>query len=207
VYELGRPEVNAARAGDGCVNGGASDIYCLRLAPGVIFRLKIKEENDMSESNSNNPFGFDWQSLEKMLADRLPFPLPDMAKVNHRDASWVSDYVNQLLKTSRVADPSADPIRTVTGLNADIYETHTSVICRIRVPADADIYSIRVWVHSRHLKLEGLPGKRHTQTIALPASVNSKSCSAIFKKDVLEIKMAKDRRKPIYREVYVQFGR
>jgi HSP20 family molecular chaperone IbpA len=168
----------------------------------------------MSESNGNgntgnNPFGFDWQSLEKMLGDRLPFPLPDMAKVNHRDASWVSDYVSQLLKTSSVTAPDADadPIRTVTGLNADIYETHSSVICRIRVPEGADIYSIRVWVHSRHLKLEGLPGKRQSRTIALPATVNSKTCSAIFKNGVLEIKMAKDRRKPVYREVYVQFGR
>jgi HSP20 family molecular chaperone IbpA len=165
--------------------------------------------SDMGDNFSNNPFGFDWQSLEKMLAERLPFPLPDMAKINHRDASWVSDYVNRLLQTSSAAetDIDADPIRTITGMNADLYETQSSVICRVRVPEGADIYSIRVWVHSRHLKLEGLPGKQRTRTIVLPATVNSKSCSAIFKNDVLEIKMAKDRRKPIYREVYVQFGR
>jgi HSP20 family molecular chaperone IbpA len=161
----------------------------------------------MSETPRNNPFEFDWQSLEKMLADRLPFPLPDMSKINHRDTSWVSDYVGQLLKTSKVADTAVDPIRSIAGLNADLYETHQSVICRIRVPEGADIYSLRVWVHSRHLKLEGLPGKRQTRTIALPASVNSKACRATYKDDVLEIRMPKDRRKPIYREVYVQFGR
>jgi HSP20 family molecular chaperone IbpA len=170
----------------------------LRRRPALIYE---GGNHPMSDGDNNfNPFiGFDWKEFEKMLGSRVPFPFQDLIKAGAKDASWVGNYVQQILKQSHL------PGAVNSSLDYELFETHKSVICRVNVPKDTNPSLIRLWINSQHLKLEGVPSSRDKAKIPLPAPVIAKTSKAVFKKDVLEIRMPKDSKERGFKEVYVEF--
>jgi len=157
--------------------------------------LKVSDNEEKGKSP------FDWGALEKLLGGQIPVMLPDPSRMNLRDTSWIGDYVRRLLNQT----PLLKDLPAEGGQESHLFETHKSVIYRINVPKDVDPNLIRVWVNPVHLRLEGISGRQQKQTIALPAPVVPKASKAVYKNNILEVRMLKNAGKKNFREVYVQF--
>lgn len=157
---------------------------------------------------------FDWKIFESIFGQRLPFQPGELEKIV-KDPGWVQNYVQDILSKSL---PQAESILSQWGkdhtgqgggffdttLRSDVFETHRSVIARVRIPANIDPYALRASAEPHLLKIEGLPdGKK--MNIRLPAMVKTQGTRANFKNGVLEIRMTKEdysgKMKPIHIEI------
>jgi HSP20 family molecular chaperone IbpA len=119
-------------------------------------------------------------------------PLIEQALKNHKnlfpsqDMSWIEEQVQHVLHQTMPAVNQA--INKQAQLDYNLFETHDYMIVRINAPQlDMDI--VNVYLNLNQLILEGLP--KGKQTIILPAIGRWKGCKAVYKNNVLEIRVAK----------------
>lgn len=152
----------------------------------------------MSDSR-NNAFPFDWKAFENMFGGR--FMLPDLSQIDLRDTSWITNYIGEILKN---VNPMQNNSAPSSRLNAEIFQTHKSVIVRIPVPQDIDEASIRLSINKLRLRVEGLPTAKSQHTLTLPVPVIVGSSRAVIRDGVLEIRMPKDPNDRKFTKLYVQ---
>ncbi|WP_274361423.1 Hsp20/alpha crystallin family protein [Paenibacillus thermotolerans] len=135
----------------------------------------------MNTDIGNQKFREGWKAFEKLLLNKLN----SMKQANDggEEFNWW-----------RLLGESLDRLEqmSVSGLTTDIFETHRSVIVRIRLPANAFGCKPSVVVGNRHVTVAGIPGKR-VETIPLPEKVTVKRSRAELSKGILEIRLRKQR--------------
>jgi HSP20 family molecular chaperone IbpA len=77
-----------------------------------------------------------------------------------------------------------------SGITADIFETHKSVVARILLPEGMNPHSINITHDRSRLYISGVPGKRD-EVFALPEQVRRKRSKAIYSSGVVEVWMKK----------------
>ena len=115
--------------------------------------------------------------------------------LNQFDLSSIQKYVQNAISSMSSIEEAK--------LSSEVFETHTDVIARIKLPSKLHPRNVRVHVNTMNLKLEGLlEGKE--KIFNLPCTVNAGISTALFKQGVLEIKMPKLKPRDRYHEVPVR---
>ncbi|MFC0211606.1 Hsp20/alpha crystallin family protein [Paenibacillus chartarius] len=155
-----------------------------------------------------------WDQIEKFIEGKLSFMNPGgpAAAQFLQQPEWVQDIVRQALlrtlpdgggKRKTVhAEANTKPERKQHALSPEVFETHRSVIARVKLPPKENPRALQVLVRSDRIKLLGLAGGEPV-FIALPAAVVAKSARARCREGVLEI-CARKRKKGMYYEAYVE---
>ncbi|HET7627332.1 MAG TPA: Hsp20/alpha crystallin family protein [Bacillales bacterium] len=102
------------------------------------------------------------------------------------DMSWVKDYVNDVMKQA-MPDSFNNDFRHA-GVNSDVFETHHSMIARLKLPDDIRPENITVHFLPNELKIDGL---REPHVIRLPVNGSFKGSKAVYQNGVLEIRVPK----------------
>lgn len=148
-----------------------------------------------------------WEEFEQLLGQSLPFfkegsfdPwMKHLSKL--KDMSWIEKHLKEAVQQSLSANASQ------TGrvyLQADVFETHRSVIVRMNIPKSVNPRALQLFISTSKLRIEGLPGGKK-QTISLPAPVLIQRTSVKYKDSVLEVRARKSKRKERFREIYIEF--
>lgn len=142
------------------------------------------------------PTEFDWKAFEKMIGREVPLMLPDLPEKGDRSSTWISDYVQSILRqasaqaqeqaTVSVPAPAAE-----SKLDYELFQMKQTVICRIFLPAHTQPRDLRVWVRSHVLRVEGILHQKKRNLIRLPALVSVKRSSVFCEDGVLEVNMPK----------------
>ncbi|ANE45444.1 hypothetical protein SY83_02900 [Paenibacillus swuensis] len=147
----------------------------------------------MSPFNENNPLQ-PWAHFEQMFGMKLP-RLP-----GGTEPEAIEAYVNEVIDRSL---PLTAPVYP-RALRAETFETHNSVIVKIRIPPKIKLRNLRVLIHPGHIKVEGLHRSR-PQIIKLPTLVNKKRSKAVYRDGILQIQIRKHTANGGgYHEVYIR---
>lgn len=162
-------------------------------------------------------YGPNWDQMEKWAGGRFPFMSDKYKKkMASGNTDWVGEYVQDVLKRSFAertgVEPEEETEKEVTassgggGLDLDyeLFETHNSVIARVKVPEDVQVRNIRVYAGTMQLKLEQDP-QRKKMYIRLPTEIISSTVKAALKNRVLEIRCSKLEEAEIFQEVRVRY--
>lgn len=156
----------------------------------------------MADNNNNqfNPWEFFGQNGNGMPGGDWQNP----------DMTWVKDYVQDVMKQAFPGQFGEGEFRGNSGsgsrrgksnLSTDVFETHHFIITRINVPEDILAENIRVMFHTNELKIEGVDSE--PQIVRLPANGLYKGSKAMFKDNVLEIRIPKRSREQ-FQEIPIQ---
>jgi len=126
-------------------------------------------------------YGEQWSKDDQFFKQKLP----------RVDLSSIDKYVQNVL--SHVSDQTSIPL-------PELFETHYSVIARMKVSSKADVKQIKISVNSTQLKLKGIYD-REEKLIKLPCCVEAAYCKALLKNGILEVKMPKVKHNSSYYEV------
>lgn len=167
----------------------------------------------MANGNRSGP---DWDRFEKLIGTRFPFvPKGFMKNRMNAGGDWIGEYVEEVLKQSfqtsgmpgaeeeKEAETSSASIPQELDYEYEVFETHASVIARVKVPEEVLIRNVRVYAGSNQLKLEQDPSRRKLY-IPLPRTVDSNAARATFKERVLEIRLPKMDEAELFQEVRVR---
>jgi HSP20 family molecular chaperone IbpA len=119
-------------------------------------------------------------------------PLINQALKNHKtlfpsqDMSWIEEQVQQVLHQTMPAVNNA--INKQAQLDYNLFETHDFMIVRINIP-QLNMDTVNLFLNLNLLILEGMPNGK--QTIILPAVGKWNGCKAVYKNNVLEIRIPK----------------
>jgi HSP20 family molecular chaperone IbpA len=120
------------------------------------------------------------------------FPFTNDNPLENFDLSSIQSYVQNVLSQVTTGDAM---------LSAEIFETHQSVIAKIKIPSQLQPKDLRVWVNANHIKIEKSPEGKE-QILNLPCSVDPNGKKAIYKKGILQIRIPKVKNKDRYHEVF-----
>lgn len=146
-----------------------------------------------------DPSTFDWNQLEQILGTSLPF-FPKGMRDKIQDTSWVSSYVqdvmNKMMSSSTTQQSGKD-------LPYEEFETHKSIILKLKIPKKIHPRSLRVQVGRGNVRIQGLPDG-HIQCISLSKPVDHHFCRASYKKQVLIVRMRKEAENEIFRDIRIR---
>jgi len=138
-----------------------------------------------------------WDEFEKSMIAAFPFLPKDFTRAGFADSSRLSEIVQQ--SVSKIIDrelkskmPNSMFGRT---LSCDIFETHRSVIVRIRVPEGVNPRELDVAISSHKVRIKQPSGEK--RVIALPRAVNPRRARSMYKDGILELRLPKTR-EPYY---------
>lgn len=141
-----------------------------------------------------NPFGPNWNDFRKHFD-------PSQKGIPNQDSSWIEDYVkgvlSQVLPDDTIQNHSI-PIR----LRPDVIDTHHYIIVRAKIPEHANTRNMKVFFNTGQVRLSGLTEKE--EVVSLPSPGRYNGSKAIFKDDILEIRIPKELNEPD-REITIQF--
>jgi HSP20 family molecular chaperone IbpA len=120
------------------------------------------------------------------------FPFTNDNPLENYDLSSIQSYVQNILSQVTTGDAM---------LSAEIFETHQSVIAKIKIPSQMQPKNLRVWVNANHIKIEKSPEGKE-QVFNLPCSVDPNGKKALYKKGILQIRMPKVNYKDRNHEVF-----
>jgi hypothetical protein len=120
------------------------------------------------------------------------FPFTNDNPLENYDLSSINSYVQKVLSQVSTGDAM---------LGAEIFETHLSVIAKIKIPNQMQLKNLRFWVNANHIKIERSPDGRE-QILNLPSIVDPLAKKAVYKKGILEIRIPKVKYKDRYHEVF-----
>ncbi|CAH0120564.1 MULTISPECIES: hypothetical protein [unclassified Paenibacillus] len=142
--------------------------------------------------------GFEWAGQDPFFKNNVPFNgLGDNFSL---DMSSIENYVKDVLNRVSTMNIGSGE----TQLSCEVFETHHFVFVRIRIPKQINPKSLRIFLNTFQVKIEGLPGGRE-QMIKLPAPVVSMESRALYKEPYLQIKIPKLPGES-YDEVYVRYS-
>lgn len=119
---------------------------------------------------------------------------------DYSDMSWVKEYVDNVMKQAFSGQFAGESNRN--SVKSDVFETHHSIIIRIKVPDDIVAENVRVLFHTNELKVEGIASQ--PQMIKLPANGLYKGSKAMYKNSVLEVRIPK-RNRETFQEIPIQY--
>ncbi|NDI37206.1 Hsp20/alpha crystallin family protein [Chengkuizengella sediminis] len=141
---------------------------------------------------------FDQHQFNKLIRDQMGNTNLNNIDPNNLDLSWIDKYVSDTIEkafsrtssTSNV-DSSKPTTNTNTGeLKTDLLDIHHYLIAKIYIPKHIDHKKIKLGLNSNKLKIKGLPSG-NSQTIDLPTHIDTYDTKAIYKNQILEVRMPK----------------
>jgi HSP20 family molecular chaperone IbpA len=90
-----------------------------------------------------------------------------------------------------IEENTLNPVKTPSGLNTEVFETHDFVYIRLQLKEDQWLKQIKLFYTSNQVIIERIPELEDKHTIILPATVKRKGASASHKEGVLELKLPK----------------
>lgn len=140
-----------------------------------------------------DPFDIDWDDF------RDHFMHHHRPKA-HQNTPWIDEYIQDILSQILPFNPKSSARRT--RIKPDIFETHHSVIVRLRIPEGVNVKRLRLFLSTNQVCISGLHERE--EVISLPALCRYSGCKAQLKDDILEIRIAKELNEP-YREIDIQY--
>ena len=142
-----------------------------------------------------------WDAFEKMMLQAFPFLPKNFTRGGIADSAWLSDVVQNTINRYIDQEMKSKFPHSVFGqtLGYDVFETHRSVIVRIRLPADLDPRELEMAISCHKLRIKLPSGQK--QMIALPKAVNPKRVRTTFRDGILELRLPRTREP--YHPVYV----
>ena len=158
--------------------------------------------------------------MENWMGGRFPFMNDKFKKqMSLGGTDWVGDYVQHVLKRSLTEKGGApwggEEAQTASssassdydgGLDydAEVFETHKSVIARVTIPDEVQVRNVRVYAGAMQLKLEQDPARKKMY-LTLPCAVDSSTVRAALKGRVLEIRCSKQEEADMFQEVRIKY--
>lgn len=144
--------------------------------------------------NKFNPFDVNWKEFGKQFA-------ASHQDARNQDLSWIEEYVqdilSQVLSDGGIHNSDMSSIRRPNVMN-----THQYIIVRIPVPKRANTRKLKVLFNANQICLSGLG--EEDQVIPLPSPGRYDGSKALFKDNILEIRIPKEINET-YQEVNIQF--
>ncbi|MDQ1910087.1 Hsp20/alpha crystallin family protein [Paenibacillus sp. GD4] len=123
-------------------------------------------------------FGEGWSVFEHVVRKRLA-SLKGSREPVRRELHGAMDRSLRQLQVSRFS-----------GISADLFETHRSIIVRVLLPEQVSPRSVKLTLDEMKLMISGIPGKRQ-KILRLPSPVLSKRPRKQFRDGILEIRLQK----------------
>lgn len=127
-------------------------------------------------------FGDGWSVFERVVRRKL-------AAHKHRQES--ASPVKKELRGALDRSLQQLQLSRFSGISADVFETHRSVIVRILLPEEAVPRSVRCTLSCSRITISGVPGKK-PKTVSLPAPVSSKRPKRLYRDGILELHFTKE---------------
>ncbi|WP_127530071.1 Hsp20/alpha crystallin family protein [Paenibacillus kobensis] len=130
-----------------------------------------------------------WDDMEQwMKTQQLPRGFDAL-----KDTGWVANYVKSMM-----ADAIQEKGKLAGQNAAETFETHHFIVIKWPIPRGVHPSELRLLVREDKVRIEGLPeGKK--DTVPLAKQVLPRSCKALCKDGILQIKL---RKKPANRQYY-----
>ena len=130
-----------------------------------------------------------WDAFENMMLQAFPFLPKHFTRGGIADSNWLSDVVQNTINRYIDQEMKSKFPQSIFGrtLGHDVFETHRSVIVRIRLPADIHPRELDMAISCHKVRIKLPSGEQ--QVIALPRAVNPKRARATFREGVLELRM------------------
>lgn len=102
-------------------------------------------------------------------------------------------FIQSMINEKAVNNPniSDEKNQDFYGLNEQVFETHDDVFIRVPVKDETQLKQMKIYYSLNKCVIDGLEDKNSPYTIILPATVKKKGAKAIYRDQVLEIKMPK----------------
>lgn len=115
---------------------------------------------------------------------------------------WVEEYVRGLIAdvVPGASETGPPPSSRTSSFTGSVFETHQQVIARIRLPLGGETELPRVRASIHELQVETADGQR--RTLKLPCFVRPDGARAVWKEDILEVRLPKEGN-PRYRDIPV----
>lgn len=139
---------------------------------------------------------FDWETFQKQFFNEGYWQ--EALRNETGTATWLDQYVQQLIadtlpkvhsnfkENSKYKQTSTNsPIR-----NIQIFETHRSVIVRVKVSPQTDIERWRFFIGINELVIKGI-ATEEDKKIKLPVNVRYKGSKVVYKNKIFEVRMPK----------------
>lgn len=141
-----------------------------------------------------NPFEMNWKDFEKQFNATHTGP-------QNSDLTWIEDYVKEML-AQVLPGGATQPPSVPSRMRPDVIDTHHCLIVRANVPERANLRKLKVFFHANRLRISGLSDEE--VIVPLPALGRYEGSKAIFKDDVLEIRIPKELNET-HQEISIQF--
>ncbi|RKN86400.1 Hsp20/alpha crystallin family protein [Paenibacillus ginsengarvi] len=122
---------------------------------------------------------------------------------------WLDRYVKSILVdtapgASAVPSQPVQPFTSKTSsFTYNVFETHRSLIVRIRLSSETNPRTVRIVASTTEVKVTGLPDGED-KTVKLPMPVRIDGAKALCKKQIIEITLPKDELPPV-KEIPLRF--
>jgi len=138
-----------------------------------------------------------WDAFEKTMLEAFPFLPKDFTRGGIVDSSWLSDVVQNSINRYIDQELKSKFPQSVFGraLGYDTFETHRSVIVRLRLPDGIHPRELETAISCHKVRIKLPSGTK--QVIPLPKAVNPRRARTSFKNGILELRLPKTR-EPYY---------
>lgn len=165
-------------------------------------------------SDINQRFWDQWKSFEKIFGDRLPSLNYQQMQKMMQDPRWVETFVQDILNKTMPKNgggsifgggsPSQGDSEFSNRSDPEVFETHRSVIARIKVAKSEDTDGLKLAGNRFKLKLDGIKNMGPIE-VNLPSAVNHRGTRARYKDGVLEVRMPKETETESDRPIRIHF--
>jgi HSP20 family molecular chaperone IbpA len=142
-----------------------------------------------------------WDAFEKTMLEAFPFLPRDFTRGGIVDSSWLSDVVQNTINKYIDQEMKSKFPHSVFGnaLSYDTFETHRSVIVRLRLPDGLNPRELELSTSCHKVRVKQPSGAK--QEIPLPKAVSPRKARTSFKNGILELRLPKTREP--YHPLYV----
>lgn len=142
-----------------------------------------------------------WDEFEKTMLKAFPFLPRNFTKTGIADSNWLSDVVQKTVNRYIEQEMKSKFPYSVFGrsIGYDLFETHRSVILRLRLPEGMNPREPELSISSHKVRIRLPSGEK--QVIPLPKAVNPRQARTTYRDGILELRLPKTR-EPFY-PVYV----
>lgn len=143
-----------------------------------------------------NPFDANWKDFEKNF-------MRSHKDVFNHDLSWLDGYIQDMVSQAMPTSGNKKTGFGQTRLHSDVFDTHHFMIVRTHIPERVNIRKLKVaFNNANQVRISGVG--EEDETISLPAAGRYDGSKAIFKDDILEIRIPKESNEQ-YQEIYIQY--
>lgn len=146
------------------------------MFPWNLFPFNKDSKNRMDQMNPQDIQKYVQEMMDKLMPDSLQKMEPDKMFENFsKGANFRNDNINHSEKFNYV-----------------VFETHHHVYVRIPILDSSWLEHIKIFYTSNQLVIQHIPSFEDKHTITLPAIVRKKGSAAVYKDNILEIRIQKN---------------